>query len=77
MDNMKVPRLGFGAALLRNKTYIAVSGGYTSGFKLTSETEIYNVTTNAWQRTPSMKEVRNAHSLCELGNGQFLYAFGG
>lgn len=74
---MKTPRLGFGATLLRNNAYVIVTGGLTWGFKPTQETEVYDVAKNAWIKTTKMVEGRNAHSLCEVGNGQFIYAFGG
>ena len=74
---MKTPRLSFGVALTRDKSYVVVSGGLTTGFLPTQETEVYNVEKNVWAKAPKMIQARNAHSLCEVGNGQYLYAFGG
>ena len=74
---MKTSRLGFGATFTRGKTHLVVSGGFTQGFVPTKKTEIYNIAKNTWAEAKDMVEARTAHSLCDVGNGQFIYAFGG
>jgi len=74
---MKTPRLGFGATFTRGKTHVVVSGGFTTGFKPTKKTEVYSIPKNAWAEAKEMVVARTAHSLCEVGTGQFIYAFGG
>ena len=74
---MKTPRLGFGATFTRGKTHLVVSGGFTLGFVPSKKTEIYNIIKNAWVEAKEMVEARTAHSLCDVGTCQFIYAFGG
>ena len=76
-DSMKAPRVGFGACFARNKSYVVVSGGYSTGFAATKKTEVYNVAKNQWTQTSDLKLSRSAHALCEVGGGAYLYAFGG
>ena len=75
---MKRPRFGFGATFLRDKTYAFVAGGYSTAKQVITNCELFNVRGNKWTEIPArMKKQRTAHSLCEVGGGKFVYAFGG
>ena len=73
---MKTGRLGFGACFARNKKYVVVAGGFSTGFTPTKKTEVFNVGRNVWTETQPMLKPRTALSLCEAA-GSWLYAFGG
>lgn len=40
-------------------------------------TEVFDIAKNAWSSAADMVVVRSAHSMCEVGGGSYIYAFGG
>lgn len=74
---MKRMRVGFGATWLNNKSHMMVAGGYTVSFQVTRECEVYNVKEDKWSKIAPMLSRRTAHSICEIGKGGYVYAFGG
>lgn len=74
---MKTARVGFGACFARNKAFVVVSGGFSDGFKATSKAEVYDVKADAWREAKPLTVSRTAHSMCEMGAGAYIYAFGG
>ena len=77
---MKKCRLAFGATFAQGKQYLVVSGGLESVSPAplpTTSTEIFDLAQNKWTTKEDMVEARSAHSLCEVGGGSYIYAFGG
>ena len=48
-----------------------------NGFNVGNQVEIYNIAANRWIQGQSMNTRRFSHSICDVGNGKYLYAFGG
>lgn len=59
------------------KNFVLVSGGYGAGKRVLNECEVFNVNDNFWTVIPSMNEHRASHSLLQVDNQKYVYAFGG
>lgn len=77
---MKTPRVAFGATFALGKQYVVVAGGMNKATptpQACSYTEVFDIAKNAWSGAADMVVARSAHSMCEVGEGSHIYAFGG
>jgi hypothetical protein len=74
--DMPNPRYCFGSCLLSSQAFL-IAGGAFSSYQHSDLVHSYCLTTDSWQKLPSINEAKYATTLVCLGKDLSIYAFGG
>ena len=70
------PRYCFGYCLLNSHSFL-IAGGALSSYQHSDLVHSYSLTTDTWEKLPSLNEAKYAATLVCLGKDLNIYAFGG